>query len=740
MSNMFSNASSLDEENKCAIQTSFSINPNWPYTWECPIAVVNGCIDETAFNYDIEANTDDGSCIDVANGCTDSTACNFDITANTDSGLCEYPTENYDCNDICLNDSDSDGICDELEDCPNLDFTTINTGNNMTLLITESSIATLNEIGDGNIGVFFTDESGLLVCGGKKIFTGSTTNIAAFGDDTTTDEKDGFEEGETMIWKFEDLNGNQYDISTNYLENSFEGNGVEIISNISYLAVPCFCINDTDSDGVCDESEVVGCMDTNGCNYDATATDDSGLCEYAAENYDCADVCLNDTDSDGVCDELEVEGCTDETAFNYSNSATDDDGSCVEVIYGCINWFSINYDPLANTDDESCISIINGCTDPDAFNYQEQANTDDGSCVEVIYGCINVFAFNYNESANTNDGSCVAVIYGCIDETAFNFDSLANTDDESCIAVINGCTDVTAFNYDELVNTDDGSCEEFIYGCIDQEAINFDELANTSDGSCINVVYGCLDETALNYDAFANTDDGSCTQEVNIVFELATDPSNIISTYNVYISGLSLDGDNISSGDLLGAFYILDDELICGGYVVFDGSYPIEILVYADDPTTSEIDGFVQGQEIIWIAQKTANTSNYIVTETWGVVFTPNDVSDIIIDQVDQTNILGCSDSLACNYNLLANINDGTCTESLPYMDCLGNCLNDIDLDGECDEVDYDDGIGIDDIDGKEPLLIKMIDILGKEQKVHMDGVILFYIYDNGRVEKKLKY
>ena len=164
-----------------------------------------------------------------------------------------------------------------------------------------------------------------------------------------------------------------------------------------------------------------------------------------------------------------------------------------------------------------------------------------------------------------------------------------------------------------------------------------------------------------------------------------------------------------------------------------------EILVFGDDPTTPQIEGFVQGQEIIWIAQKTATTTNYIVMETWGVVFTPNDESDIIIDQVDQTYILGCKDSLACNYNFLANLNDGTCIEPLIYLDCLGNCLNDFDMDGECDEVDYDDGIGIDNIEGQEPLLIKMIDILGREQHIHRDGVLLFYLYDNGRVEKILK-
>jgi len=54
------------------------------------IAVASGCTDPLAFNYDAIANTDDGSCIAVALGCTDIIACNYDSLANTDDGSCNY--------------------------------------------------------------------------------------------------------------------------------------------------------------------------------------------------------------------------------------------------------------------------------------------------------------------------------------------------------------------------------------------------------------------------------------------------------------------------------------------------------------------------------------------------------------------------------------------------------------------------------------------------------------------------
>jgi hypothetical protein len=55
------------------------------------IPVVFGCIDPTAFNYCDTCNTDNGGCIPTINGCTDNTAINYNALANTDNGSCIYP-------------------------------------------------------------------------------------------------------------------------------------------------------------------------------------------------------------------------------------------------------------------------------------------------------------------------------------------------------------------------------------------------------------------------------------------------------------------------------------------------------------------------------------------------------------------------------------------------------------------------------------------------------------------------
>ena len=60
---------------------------------------------------------DDGICdYNEIGGCQDITACNYNVLATDDDGSCFYPTQTYlDCNGNCLNDTDGDGVCDEIE-------------------------------------------------------------------------------------------------------------------------------------------------------------------------------------------------------------------------------------------------------------------------------------------------------------------------------------------------------------------------------------------------------------------------------------------------------------------------------------------------------------------------------------------------------------------------------------------------------------------------------------------------
>ncbi len=72
-----------------------------------------------------------------------------------------------------------------------------------------------------------------------------------------------------------------------------------------------------DCAGVLGGDAICGCTDIQAINYDSTATDDDGSCEFEG-SVDCAGV----VDGNNIC------GCMDDSAVNYNELATFDDGSC----------------------------------------------------------------------------------------------------------------------------------------------------------------------------------------------------------------------------------------------------------------------------------------------------------------------------------------------------------------------------------------------------------------------------
>jgi hypothetical protein len=53
-------------------------------------------------------------------GCTDVIACNYMPEAMVDDGSCEYAEPFYDCSGNCLFDLDSDLVCDQADNCPEI--------------------------------------------------------------------------------------------------------------------------------------------------------------------------------------------------------------------------------------------------------------------------------------------------------------------------------------------------------------------------------------------------------------------------------------------------------------------------------------------------------------------------------------------------------------------------------------------------------------------------------------------
>ena len=108
------------------------------------------------------------------------------------------------------------------------------------------------------LGVFYTDDSGQLVCGGQTVWnnTGSMA-ISAWGDDPTTAEKDGFSGGESYTFKLcvdgVIYNANSITMSTeNPFSDSYSTNAMGNILSMNFSnpgGNPCETI------GILDETQ-----------------------------------------------------------------------------------------------------------------------------------------------------------------------------------------------------------------------------------------------------------------------------------------------------------------------------------------------------------------------------------------------------------------------------------------------------------------------------------------------------
>ena len=169
---------------------------------------------------------------------------------------------------------------------------------------------------------------------------------------------------------------------------------------------------DSDEDGICDEKEIVGCQDSNACNYNEFATESNNDCVYLDGICDSCiegEVIDNDIDDDGICDLDEIEGCSsDETACNYVEFATDEvacifvDGICDSCIEGEV----IDND----TDDDGICDDVDNCP----LDFENDADGDGVCETDEIEGCsTDATACNYVESATEEVECILPEIYDC---------------------------------------------------------------------------------------------------------------------------------------------------------------------------------------------------------------------------------------------------------------------------------------------------------------------------------------
>ena len=538
-----------------------------------------------------------------------------------------------------------------------------------------------------------------------------------------------------------------YDPSTAYTDND---NCLypEDLYGAAHFDCDGICLNDLDGDGVCDEDEVPGCMDDTACNFSADATDDDGTCWYADYGYECDGTCISDADFDGICDLNEVQGCNNEGACNYDPAATENDGSCTFDCYGCTDSTAANYEADALLDDGSC--VFGGCTDDAASNYSATADFNDGSC--EYPGCIDPLACNFDLDANVDNGSCdTTSCAGCTNDIACNYDETATLNDGSCeFFSCRGCTSADAFNYDETATVDDGSC--LFGGCTDTDADNYDATVDFNDGSC--EYGGCTNPLACNFYIGANVDDGSCEftscAGCMVTFACNYDPTATVQDDSA-CDFTTCCGDPAADNYEDGVADFLTYGCTYGGsapsieFVGCELPFACNFGDTENDCEFSSCAGCTDPAACTYMEDATISITCLYPEDFFGVDYVDCDGNCLndanangLCDETevtgctnplacnytdgatfddgscDTTSCAGCTDAAACNYDAAASINDGTCDyascsgctdatacnydatataddggcvfPASAFVDCNGDCLNDSNANGICDE------------------------------------------------------
>ncbi len=355
-------------------------------------------------------------------------------------------------------------------------------------------------------------------------------------------------------------------------------------------------------------------------------------------------------------------GCTDESASNYIDYATEDDGSCEWLdCDGGLSYTSLNI----LIEDSLCHSNL----------YCEDYNWDGGDCV---FDCNNDLMTIWDIDGYFYNGQCDEIL-NCM---AYNFDN------ESCLEP-QGCEDENGVSYDHGVQWSIDpctlcSCENGEISCITIDcAIPECEAPNylqDVQGQCCPV---CV-EVELETD---------CTVQ-NIPIELnvgwgmfgytCLEPQNVIDAFS------SITADIIILKDYLGNAYLPEWDFNGIGSLAFARGYQIKMYQTVEGfqfcPTLSvtQVSGQDQIDQLQMQLDQALENISSLEQEIASIIpedgISQEDV-DAAVAAVELSYegciapIYGCTGPDHCNYNALANTDDGSCVYAQEGYDCYGNVL-----------------------------------------------------------------
>ena len=261
-------------------------------------------------------------------------------------------------------------------------------------------------------------------------------------------------------------------------------------------------------------------------------------------------------------------------------------------------------------------------------------------------------AFGYDTTHTFISAPCPPppTVLGCMDDDYLEYNPLANVSDSSCSTlVVYGCTDSTMYNYDSLANV-----MEDVDQCT-YDLILHDLIGNGWVFGTVLEIYQDADTTAffMNNGGFnqAFTIDLFAPSEVNA--RLVISQQAQFTAVECGFTLIAPNGDTVLSVQppFIQSFFVYEGNTDCGNVCEekIYGCLDTLAFNYIDSANTSDDCFYYPGCISPAYLEYHVDTANAYYT----------DIN--IQDSCETLAMFGCTDSLAFNYDSLANVDNGGC-------------------------------------------------------------------------------
>jgi hypothetical protein len=431
---------------------------------------------------------------------------------------------------------------------------------------------------------------------------------------------------------------------------------------------------------------VSGCMNSESCNYNLDAQCDDGSCTQLDALGVCGGDCSSDSDGDGICD-------SEDTCVGTFDACGVCNGPGPVFECGCED---------------------GGCTDPEACNFDPDAACENGTC-GYVSGCTDPGACNYNDLAICDDGSCFS---NCTMTSLASSTSPPPYGSQGVMFAVNAINTIHIKSLSFLLNhTQGGSAAKPYSVYVRTEGICDGDL--DGDGLCENpeAVPSSSDgwELWAQGNTQANSWYGFYTAAITEEFFLEVPAGESYAIYITSPQGVitSYGGSGHNNNGPLGSIVSSNSDLqITNGFAIsYSGLWNCGYCGgSADDPDGIGTARFTGGVNYCRAVDGCMNSEAC----NFNALATCDPLNECLFPD-------GCTDSVACNYSFMASCDDGSCAyeydecgvcggigdiyecgcSDIPAGDCdcdgnvldvlgvcNGDCTADADGDMVCDDVD----------------------------------------------------